>query len=303
MAFEARPEKALVAAWVATGFFEPEHFPQGRGMDREAAIATLDESGMLRKLGVPPDAITASDLPERVRPSSLMFQNAVLSLECISEQNTVGKMKGFCFIFHSQPESNRLKGRTHKETMSHSYLMLRPFSSCRWYWCAELEGGRLACLPVIIAHEVERQVCQHRRYRKELLVLKPANWESKLSRVDEKQMSFVFNRRMGDLASQSFLRQSTHVQDNRLEFLPGKGKGCEMLRIAFTRDTNDLLKGSYKLSGSNWGPHVLRCVSRKGEDTGWDFLKEVYEGKMRSRMGHEMGPPHPQGRSVIPSTY
>lgn len=64
--FLLRPEKAFAAAWVATGYFNREHFPSGTGMDRDEAILALDATGMLSSLGVPPDMMV-QDMPETVR--------------------------------------------------------------------------------------------------------------------------------------------------------------------------------------------------------------------------------------------
>lgn len=51
----ARPPKAFVAAWIATGYFESSHFPEVSEMSQEQAINTLDATGMLRSLGIASD--------------------------------------------------------------------------------------------------------------------------------------------------------------------------------------------------------------------------------------------------------
>ena len=55
--FSLRPQKAFRAAWVACGYFEQDHFPAADPMSQAEAIQALDETGMLRKLGVPSDMV------------------------------------------------------------------------------------------------------------------------------------------------------------------------------------------------------------------------------------------------------
>ena len=52
-----RPRKAFIASWVATGFFEKEHFPENVGMTQQEALDLLDPSGMLIQMGIPSEEI------------------------------------------------------------------------------------------------------------------------------------------------------------------------------------------------------------------------------------------------------
>jgi len=50
-----RPRKSFVAAWIACGYFQEDHFPDDMSMSQAEAIETLDASGLLRSCGVPSD--------------------------------------------------------------------------------------------------------------------------------------------------------------------------------------------------------------------------------------------------------
>eukprot|EP00435_Cladocopium_sp_Y103_P023101 s4195_g5.t1 len=56
---QAWPRRAFIAAWIATGYFTQEHFVED-GMERDEAIALLDPSGMLVKMGIPSEQIVQS---------------------------------------------------------------------------------------------------------------------------------------------------------------------------------------------------------------------------------------------------
>lgn len=70
MWFQPSPTKAFITAWVACGYFHREHFDGAHhgeeAMDCESARAQLDATGMLKKIGIPSDMLTAS-MPESVR--------------------------------------------------------------------------------------------------------------------------------------------------------------------------------------------------------------------------------------------
>ncbi|CAK8993087.1 unnamed protein product [Durusdinium trenchii] len=54
-AWESVPRKACVAAWIVTGYFAKEHFDPEVGLSPEEATAFLDDTGMLRTMGIKSD--------------------------------------------------------------------------------------------------------------------------------------------------------------------------------------------------------------------------------------------------------
>lgn len=54
-AWNAMPRKAFIAAWISTGYFGREHFPEGLGMSFEEAQVVLDSTGLRKSLGIPDD--------------------------------------------------------------------------------------------------------------------------------------------------------------------------------------------------------------------------------------------------------
>jgi hypothetical protein len=151
---------------------------------------------------------------------------------------------------------------------------------CRWFWAVAIDE-RLAELPVVIASEVERHICLHRRDRKMLLELMPNQWEAKLADVNKRGMAIVYSRRLGGVVSQKYVKKNTVTVKGQLQFAKNCGKGMEILRIHFEPLNGEVAspQGVYQLEGRNWGPYILKCVARKGSTNGWDLLKEAYAGQ------------------------
>lgn len=58
-----RPRKAFVTAWIACGYFNKEHFAEAAvdiDMDCQQAQTMLDETGMLKSIGLASDLLSMS---------------------------------------------------------------------------------------------------------------------------------------------------------------------------------------------------------------------------------------------------
>ena len=147
-----------------------------------------------------------------------------------------------------------------------------------------------ALLPNIVALQVERQVTAHRRARKVLFENKPANWPAKLRKANDREHSFVCNKKTGSMASSSFLKRKTTYVDGCLQVI-GSAKAYEVLRVTFSLDVEASADadlggpGKYFLSSANFARKQLACVKATEEKTGWDILKEIYAGRMGRSVG------------------
>lgn len=133
---------------------------------------------------------------------------------------------------------------------------------CRWYWA--VDGAEL---PVLIANQCERIVCQHKRERKVLLERQPNGWVEKVAKVNDRIMSFVVLRNKATVATKTWLSKNTVTIDGQLRFT-GKSyhRQAEMLHIKFKPDDDNQTSpsGSYTLEGHSWGPkewNVYMCIS------------------------------------------
>lgn len=149
----------------------------------------------------------------------------------------------------------------------------------------EMEDGRVAALPTLLAVQVERLVCHHRRQRKILWEKKPHDWEAKLAKTNEKVQTIVYNRKTASLAKSSFVRKSTQMIDGKLEFTGKTGKHFELIRIEFVvGDSGDPAgQGTYYIFSKHYDRRPLRCVTAGAQRNGFDILREAYAGNCLGR--------------------
>ncbi|CAL1156609.1 unnamed protein product, partial [Cladocopium goreaui] len=208
------PRRAFIAAWIATGYFTREHFVED-GMERDEAIALLDPSGMLVKMGIPSDQIVQS------------------------------------------------------------------LDTNRWFWAIITSDDKYALLPNMVALQVEKHICSHRKKRKSLVEKKPQGWVNKLIKINDAEMAFVYNRKAGCMATTKFMKTRTTIIDGCLQVI-GNAKGYEIIRINFelNPDAGDSPEGlrCYYLSSANFERSRLCCVKSSEAPSGWDLLKQAYAG-------------------------
>ena len=122
-------------------------------------------------------------------------------------------------------------------------------------------------MPVLIANQCERIVCQHRRDRKLLLERQPNGWKEKLVKVNNRTASFAVLRNKAIVATKTWLAKNTVTIDGELRFA-GKGshRNAEMLHIKFKPDDDNHQSpsGSYTLESRSWGPKEC-CLHSQSE--------------------------------------
>lgn len=140
--------------------------------------------------------------------------------------------------------------------------------------------GKAAALPSGVAIHVERLICAHRKDRRTLLQKKPVKWEEKLSQVNSRIMTIVWNVKTSSVAENRYIQRSTRVVQGQLEFCPGCGKNFELIRLSFSLgDEGDVAgAGTYWLSSKSYPPREVCCISARAERTGFDLLRQNYEG-------------------------
>ncbi|CAK9041930.1 unnamed protein product [Durusdinium trenchii] len=156
-------------------------------------------------------------------------------------------------------------------------------SADRWYWCVRMEDGRVAALPSVIGNQVERLVCRHRRDRKMIVDKMPTDWEKKLSTINSQTMSICWNRKTCSMATPWYVKKVTRMVHGKLEFVPGSGKGYELIYLRFTpSDEKDPAgRGTYWLSSANYEARPVCCMNSTADRSGFDLLKEAYAGVER----------------------
>ncbi|CAK9042497.1 unnamed protein product [Durusdinium trenchii] len=143
-----------------------------------------------------------------------------------------------------------------------------------------MEDGRVAALPSVIGNQVERLVCRHRRDRKMIVDKMPTDWEKKLSTINSQTMSICWNRKTCSMATPWYVKKVTRMVHGKLEFVPGSGKGYELIYLRFTpSDEKDPAgRGTYWLSSANYEARPVCCMNSTADRSGFDLLKEAYAG-------------------------
>ena len=171
---------------------------------------------------------------------------------------------------------------THK---SHVMTALR-----RWFWAIITSDDKYALLPNMVALQVEKHICSHRKKRKSLVEKKPQGWVNKLIKVNDAEMAFVYNRKAGCMATTKFMKTRTTIIDGCLQFI-GNAKGYEIIRINFelNPDAGDSPEGlgCYYLSSANFERSRLCCVKSSEAPSGWDLLKQAYAGDDEIESGQD----------------
>ena len=171
---------------------------------------------------------------------------------------------------------------THK---SHVMTALR-----RWFWAIITSDDKYALLPNIVALQVEKHICSHRKKRKSLVEKKPQGWVNKLIKINDAEMAFVYNRKAGCMATTKFMKTRTTIIDGCLQVI-GNAKGYEIIRINFelNPDAGDSPEGlgCYYLSSANFERSRLCCVKSSEAPSGWDLLKQAYAGDDEIESGQD----------------
>lgn len=76
-----RPQKAMQASWIATGYFDDAHFEGAIKMSHEEACRMLDETGMLQAFDMPSDQVG-----QDMNSSRQGFQNACHWMQLVVQQ-------------------------------------------------------------------------------------------------------------------------------------------------------------------------------------------------------------------------
>ena len=159
-------------------------------------------------------------------------------------------------------------------------LVSKLFASGRWYWAIRMEDNKAAALPSTIGRQVEILICGHRRERKTFFDKKPAGWLEKLKKVNEKIMTIIWNRKTAALADPRFVKKSTRIVGNLLQFTEGSGRNFELIRLQFKANDSDDVAGPgvYWLWSTNFEAKPVVCISAEGDRSGFDLLREAYAG-------------------------
>lgn len=184
----------------------------------------------------------------------------------------------YCYIYNNFV----LLLHTHK---SHVMTALR-----RWFWAIITSDDKYALLPNIVALQVEKHICSHRKKRKSLVEKKPQGWVNKLIKINDAEMAFVYNRKAGCMATTKFMKTRTTIIDGCLQVI-GNAKGYEIIRINFelNPDAGDSPEGlgCYYLSSANFERSRLCCVKSSEAPSGWDLLKQAYAGDDEIESGQD----------------
>lgn len=143
-----------------------------------------------------------------------------------------------------------------------------------------MEGNKAAALPTIIANHVERLICAHRRERKVMLDKQPAGWEQKLTEINKKTMTMVWNKKTCNMATPWYVKRATRIIHGELTFVQGSGKGYELLHLRFEPGNAEDPSGAgaYYLESQNFPRRAVCCINSNAERNGFDLLREAYEG-------------------------
>lgn len=83
----------------------------------------------------------------------------------------------------------------------------------------KMDDNQVAALPSMIANQVERMICRHRKERKMMADKRPAAWQSKLEVINNQTMSMCWNRKTCSMASPWYVKKATKTVDGVLQFI------------------------------------------------------------------------------------